>query len=159
MKILGAFLIGARDKRARGDTRREREVFYQPINCLNLIYCFPRRVLLSTHTNRNLHAANSQSVCTNFIDPSCFLETSAFYDRQTTHGRLMSVRRELFFRQIPSRWCCFYVPPQAATRLNSAREIILNETFAFHLYLFLSALCVCVCVCCSAYANYFNLPQ
>jgi hypothetical protein len=49
VKILGAFLIGARDKAQRAETLAE--ALYQPINCLNLIYCFPRRGFINTQTD------------------------------------------------------------------------------------------------------------
>jgi hypothetical protein len=49
VKILGAFLIGARDKTQRLETLAV--ALYQPINCLNLIYCFPRRGFINTQTD------------------------------------------------------------------------------------------------------------
>lgn len=46
-RFSGPFLIGARDKA----WRHSAEALYQPINCLNLIYCFPRRGFINTQTD------------------------------------------------------------------------------------------------------------
>lgn len=109
-RFSGPFLIGARDKAQRSETLGRGPLSAHKLPQFNLLFPTAR---LYQHTNRHLHAALAlilnQSAQISLTP--CFLETrasaSAFYDRQTTHGRLMSKLRVFFSPN--SRPSCFYI--------------------------------------------------